>query len=151
MLETLTIITISFLLLAYFRPGKTPPLDAPLIVDCPQYRATFAPGLNVVEPFVRKFAAMLDTDEFKRMIASEPLYLKVTDSSVKINKSTDYLLAVEHKDGRFSFSATAMKADDFLRLFNVVMDSAVHPQLMQVTQDLVRQMNIKAIGLSPKS
>lgn len=151
MLETLTILTFSFLLLAYFRPGKTPPLGAPLIVSRAQYRATFAPGLNVVEPFVSKFAAIFESAEIKQEIVSKPLYLKITDTSFKVNKSSDYLLTVEHKDGHLSFSATTMKAEDFQRLFVPAPELVEHSLLMQVTQNLISQMNIKAIRLRPNS
>lgn len=52
MIETLTIITLSVLFLIFFRPGKTPPLDNPMVIERPgKYHVTLAPQLNLAQPF----------------------------------------------------------------------------------------------------
>lgn len=105
MLETATIITIIFLLLAKFRPGKTPPLASPLVIDSPQYHATLSPGLNLAEPFVRKAASAL-AELTPEQRTDTTLHLKVSDPALRNEKIGDFLLSIQLLDGRWNFHAT---------------------------------------------
>jgi hypothetical protein len=57
MIETMTLITLSLLFLIYFRPGKTPLLDNPLVINrTGRYQATLAPQTNLAQPFIETIA-----------------------------------------------------------------------------------------------
>lgn len=48
MMETLILITLPLLFLIYFRPGKTPPLDNPLVINrTGRHQSTLSPQLNL--------------------------------------------------------------------------------------------------------
>jgi len=62
MIETITIITLSVLFLIFFRPGKTPPLNNPLVIERPDhYHMTLPPQLNLAQPFIEAVAAQIGT------------------------------------------------------------------------------------------
>ena len=60
MIEFTTIVTLAILFLIFFRPGKTPPLENPLVIERPgQYHMTLAPQLNLAQPFIEEVASRL--------------------------------------------------------------------------------------------
>lgn len=110
MIETLTIISVSLLLLIYFRPGKTPPLNNPLVIERPgHYRVTLAPQLNLAQPFIEAIAAQigkpLDKDRY-----SQTQCFEVRDKQVTAHGHKHYLLAITQRNGLLFFQATAPRA-----------------------------------------
>ena len=110
MIETLTIITVSLLLLIYFRPGKTPLLDNPLVIERPgHYRVTLAPQLNLAQPFIEAIATHigkpLDKDHHSRTQCFE-----VRDGQVTAHGHKHYLLAITQRNGMLYFQATAPRS-----------------------------------------
>ncbi len=107
MIETLTLITLSILLLIYFRPGKTPPLDNMLVIERPgHYRVTLAAQLNLAQPFIEAIAteigAPLDANQHSRTLCFE-----VRDKQVTAHGHRHYLLAITQRDGMLYFQAAA--------------------------------------------
>lgn len=111
MIESLTIITLCVLYLVFFRPGKTPPLANPLVIDRPgKYHVTLAPHINLAQPFVEAIAQNL-LEHGKRSGNSDPQYFDVTDKHVKAHGQENYLLAISQRDGLLVFQASAPVAD----------------------------------------
>jgi len=107
MIETLTIITLCVLYLVFFRPGKTPPLKNPLVINRPgQYHVTLAPHLNLAQPFVEAIAHQL-IGSSKRSGDSSTQFFKVTDKHVTSHGHDTYLLAITQRDGILLFQAAA--------------------------------------------
>lgn len=112
MLETLTIITLSVLYLIFFRPGKTPPLENPLVIQrVGQYHITLAPKLNLAQPLIEDIA--------KRLVAigdsapdSATLCFEVRDKEVAAHGQDSYLLAITQRNGLLYFQAIASKAPE---------------------------------------
>lgn len=107
MIETLTLITISILLLIYFRPGKTPKLDNPLVINrTGRYQATLAPQLNLAQPFIEAIAEQLGSiSDTKQDIASQ--IFEVYDKQVTSHGQKFYLLAISQRDGMLYFDASS--------------------------------------------
>ena len=111
MIETLTIITLCILFLAFFRPGKTPPLNNPLVIDRPgKYHVTLAPHLNLAQPLVEAIALQLLASP-GRSGDSSTQYFEVRDKQVTSHGNEAYLLAITQRDGILYFQAAA-PADD---------------------------------------
>ena len=107
MIETLTIITLSVLLLIFFRPGKTPPLDNPLVIERPgQYHMTLAPQLNLAQPFIEDIAKQLGAEEGTSQNSTTQCF-KVHDKQVTAHGHDYYLLAVTQRNGMLYFQAIA--------------------------------------------
>ena len=105
MIETLTLITISILLLIYFRPGKTPKLNNPLVINrAGHYQAKLAPQLNLAQPFIEAIAEQLkpDIDGGKD---SATQFFEVYDNQVIARNHKFYLLAISQRDGMLYFEA----------------------------------------------
>lgn len=65
MIETFTIIILSVLFLAFFLPGKTPPLNNPLVIEHPgQYHMTLAPQLNLAQPFIEEVVKLISGQNY---------------------------------------------------------------------------------------
>ena len=107
MIESLTIITLCVLYLVFFRPGKTPPLSNPLVIDRPgKYHMTLAPHLNLAQPFVEAVAKQLiETPE--RSGDSDTLYFDAVDKHVTSHGHDNYLLAITQRGGILYFQAAA--------------------------------------------
>jgi len=107
MIETLTIITLCILYLVFFRPGKTPPLKNPLVIDRPgKYHVTLAPHLNLAQPFVEAIAQnFLESSD--RSGDSNTLYFEAKDKQAKAHGHDSYLLAITQRDGILLFQASA--------------------------------------------
>jgi hypothetical protein len=119
MIETLTIITLCVLYLVFFRPGKTPPLSNPLVINRPgKYHVTLAPHLNLAQPFVEAIAQQL-TESSERSGNCGTQYFRVTDKHVTSHGHDTYLLAITQRDGILLFQAAAPAGDtDHLQTIN---------------------------------
>ncbi|MEO8332461.1 MAG: hypothetical protein ABI479_08500 [Gallionella sp.] len=98
MIETLTLITLSFVLLILFRPGKTPPLDNPLVIERPgQFHMVLASKLNLAQPFIEAIAKQLASvaDIHPN---SATIYYEVSDKQVVAHGNTFYLLAITRRN-----------------------------------------------------
>ncbi len=107
MIETLTLITLTIVALILFRPGKTEPLDNPLVINrIGQFKAVLAPKINLAQPLLEAISRHLD--ERQRHIGdSRPLYFRISDREVKAHAKDFYLLAATLRDGVLYFQATA--------------------------------------------
>lgn len=106
MIETLTLITISVILLILFRPGKTPPLNNPLVIErAGKYHVTFAPQLNLAQPFIEAIANELRDSPSGGHSATQ--YFEVDDAQAKAHGHNAYLLAVTQRNGMTYFQATS--------------------------------------------
>ncbi len=112
MLETITIITLTLLLLAILRPGKTPPLDNPLTINrIGEFHAVLAPKINLAQPLLESASRHLNEQD-RKSGNSETHYFAVHDKEV-ISHGTDiYLLAATLRDGVLYFQATAPKENE---------------------------------------
>lgn len=111
MIETITLITLCVLYLVFFRPGKTPPLRNPLVIDRPgKYHVTLAPRLNLAQPFVEAIAHQL-LDDTERSGDSRTQFFNVTDKHVTSHGHDNYLLAITQRDKILFFQAAAPAAE----------------------------------------
>jgi len=112
MIETITIITLSVLFLIFFRPGKTPPLNNPLVIERPgQYHMTLTPQLNLAQPFIEAVAKQLGSQSDETQYSSTQ-YFEVRDRQVTAHGHDYYLLAITQCNGMQYFQATSPKSDD---------------------------------------
>ena len=110
MLETLTIITLSVLFLIFFRPGKTPPLDSPLVIERPgSHHMTLANKLNLAQPFIE--AAVVQAGAADAAQCSTTLCFEVRDKQVKAHGHDCYLLAVTRRNGTLYCQAISPPSD----------------------------------------
>src|SRR5487761_2630846 len=97
MVESATLITLCMLYLIFFRPGKTPPLENPLVIErAGQYHLTLAPRLNLAQPFIEAVAGQLALSSAQN-IASQ--FFEVRDKQVVAHGYDFYLLAVSRRNG----------------------------------------------------
>lgn len=102
MIETLTIITLCLIYLIFFRPGKTPPLENPLVIErAGKYHITFAPQLNLAQGFIEEVAARVDQD----LGDSDTHYFTVRDKQIRAHGAEYYLLALTRRNGMLYFQA----------------------------------------------
>jgi hypothetical protein len=112
MIETLTIITLSVLFLIFFRPGKTPPLDNPLVIERPgQYHMTLAPQLNLAQPFIEAVASQIDTSGNSTQSSATQCF-EVRDNQVTAHGHDCYLLAITQRNGILYFQAASPLTGD---------------------------------------
>jgi regulator of protease activity HflC (stomatin/prohibitin superfamily) len=139
MIETLTIITICMLLLIFFRPGKTPPLENPLVIERPgKYHVTLAPQLNLAQPFVEAVAQrLLETRQHNGNSSTQ--IFEVRDKQAVSHGHDEYLLAITQREGMLYFQAAAPTADDKLKAIGEL-SSAVLSRLPD-TGDLNRDVD----------
>ncbi|MEJ1959792.1 MAG: hypothetical protein WDM70_10520 [Nitrosomonadales bacterium] len=165
MIETLTIITLSVLYLVFFRPGKTPPLDNPLVIERPgQYHITLAPRLNLAQPFIeaiaRQVGAPSETAQY-----SKTQFFEVRDNQVRSHGYASYLLAITQRNGILYFQATSPTSNDetsYLRTISEFADaklarfpvtgeydSALDERIIATTQESARIRGIQLKRLPP--
>ncbi len=107
MIETITIVTVTLLLLAYFRPGKTEPLENPLTINkVGKFSALLAPKINLAQPLLDNMSGKLDAQQ-RNAGNSRTHYLTVQDKDVRAHGSDHYLLAMTLLDSMLYFQATA--------------------------------------------
>lgn len=105
MIETLTLITLCISYLIFFRPGKTPPLKNPLVIErVGHYRMTLAPQLNLAQPFIEAIAEQLRTSIDAKVNNSTHLF-EVRDKRVTSHGYDYYLLSVTGRAGLLYFQA----------------------------------------------
>lgn len=111
MIETLTILTLGFLYLVFFRPGKTPPLNNPLVIDRPgQFHMTLAPQLNLAQPLIEALAKQIGpSGDAAQHSATQ--YFELRDKHVTAHGHDAYLLAITLRNGTLYFQATRPQAD----------------------------------------
>jgi hypothetical protein len=107
----LTLVTLVLLIVVFVvKPGRTPPLKNPLIIDrTGKYHITLAPQLNLAQPYIEDISKQLDK------IGSLPLnssthYFEVRDADVKAHGRDYYLLAVTQRSGKLYFQAISSHA-----------------------------------------
>lgn len=124
MIETFTIITLSVLFLIFFRPGKTPPLNNPLVIEHPgKYHMTLAPQLNLAQPFIEDVVKLISGQDYWAQF-SMTQYFAVQDKQVKAHGNDCYLLAITLRNGMLYFQAARPKSDDQSDYQAVISDSA---------------------------
>jgi len=157
MIETLTLITLCILYLIFFRPGKTPPLKNPLVIDRPgKYHITLASHLNLALPYIETIAhQLLEPDE--RTGDSNTLYFIVRDKDAAAHGHETYLLAITQRDSILFFQATAPSGNSehvqTISAFshNVLArfpqsdepDSSVDQEIIRVAQQVANQRGVK--------
>ena len=106
MIETLTLITLSVLLLIYFRPGKMPPLDSPLVINrTGRYQATLAPQLNLAQPFIEAIAEQLAAANGVLPDSTTQIF-EVYDKQVVARGQQFYLLTISQREAMLYFQAS---------------------------------------------
>lgn len=105
MIETVTIITLCVTFLVLFRPGKTPPLDNPLVIErVGKYRMTLAPQLNLAQTLIEAIIKKLNaTEGVEANIAK--LAFEVFDKHVATKGQDCYVLTLSRQEGVYSFEA----------------------------------------------
>jgi hypothetical protein len=111
MIETLTVITICILLLIFFRPGKTPPLESRLVIERPgRYQIILAPRLNLAQPFIESVVEKVGVLE-DPTLSSKMHCFSVRDKHVAAHGKDGYLLAVTCRSGVLYFQGTPPAED----------------------------------------
>lgn len=162
MIETLTIITISLLLLIYFRSGKMPPLNNPLVIERPgHYRATLAPQLNLAQPFIEAIATQIGQPQANDRYSRTQCF-EVRDKQVTAHGHKHYLLAITQRNGMLYFQAAApqsMTPETLMEFGDTVMasipvtgvhDAALDERIVSAVQIAAqqRQIEIKILGVN---
>jgi len=107
MIETITLITLSLLLMSILRPGKTPPLDSPLIIERPgKYHMTLAPKLNLAQPFIETVAELAGKSNLDNQFSATKCF-EVRDNQVTSHGFECYLLAITLRNGLLYFQANS--------------------------------------------
>ena len=115
MIETITIITLSVLFLIFFRPGKTPPLNNPLVIERPgEYHMTLAPQLNLAQPFIEAISRQIGSPSDATQCSMTQRF-EVRDKHVTAHGHDSYLLAITQRNGIIYFQATSPLADQSSR------------------------------------
>ena len=112
MIETATIITLCMLYLIFFRPGKTPPLENPLVIErAGQFHATLAPRLNLAQAYIEEIAKQLGASGATTH-SSATQFFAVHDKQVTAHGYDFYLLAVTQRNGMLYFQAVSPASKD---------------------------------------
>ncbi len=112
MLETITLITLSLILMSILRPGKTPPLDNPLVIERPgHYHMTLAPLLNLAQPFIEALAGRIGSSHDPAQYSATQ-YFEVRDNQVTAHGHDCYLLAATQRNGIMFFQAASPSGGD---------------------------------------
>ena len=112
MIETATIITLCMLYLIFFRPGKTPPLENPLVIErAGQFHATLAPRLNLAQAYIEEIAKQLGASGATTH-SSATQFFAVQDKQVTAHGYDYYLLAVTLCNGMLYFQAASPSSKD---------------------------------------
>lgn len=163
MIELIILTTVTLVALSLIRPGKTPPLDNPLIIERPgQYHMTLAPQLNLAQPLIE--------DIVKRLRASgdlannsSTLCFEVRDKDVTAHGKDFYLLATTQRNGMLYFQAIASQAgfpkdriNTLLEFANAVLanipgtsapDKELNERIVAATHDAAQPRSIGIINL----
>ena len=124
MIETAIIITLCMLYLIFFRPGKTPPLENPLVIErAGQYHVTLAPQLNLAQPFIEEVARQLGASG-ATTYSSATQFFAVHDKQVTAHGYDFYLLAVTQRNGMLYFQVASPASKDDASQLQVIRDFA---------------------------
>lgn len=105
MIETITVITLCVLYLVFFRPGKTPLLEKPLLIERPgRYRITLAPKLNLAQPFIESVASRISVAN-EAIHSSAVQFFAVRDKQVATLVGAGFLLVIGYRNGMLYFQA----------------------------------------------
>jgi hypothetical protein len=107
----LTILALVLLIVVFFvKPGRTPPLQDPLIIDrAGKYHITLAPQLNLAQAYIENIAQQLDKIGCSPLNSST-IYFEVRDSNVIAHGRDFYLLAITQRNGKLYFQAISSHA-----------------------------------------
>jgi hypothetical protein len=120
MIEFTTLITLAILFLIFFRPGKTPPLESPLVIESPGlYHVTLAPQLNLAQPFIEKVIGRIGEQD-EQAADCETEFFEVRDRNVKAHGQDFYLLAVSRRNGMLYFQAAHPSSADPAENFKTI-------------------------------
>lgn len=112
MIETITLITICMIYLIFFRPGKTPPLENPLVIErAGKYHITLAPKLNLAQPFIEEIARQVNAVGIATG-SSTTLCFTVRDKQVTAHGYDLYLLAATQRNGMLYFQTASPSSND---------------------------------------
>jgi hypothetical protein len=107
MIEFIVIVTISVIILIFFRPGKTPPLNNSLVIERGgHYHVTLSPQLNLAQPYIEAIAREIGTAEDAAEY-SQTLCFEITDVNVAAHGQKSYLLAITKRNGMLYIQATS--------------------------------------------
>lgn len=121
MIETATIITLCLLYLIFFRPGKTPPLENPLVIERPgKYHVTLAPQLNLAQSYIEEIARQVNASS----ASSAPQFFAVHDKQVTAHGCDFYLLAVTQRNGMLYFQAARPASGDAVSQLHIIEEFA---------------------------
>lgn len=112
MIESATLITLCMLYLIFFRPGKTPPLQNPLVIErTGQYHLTLAPQLNLAQPFIEAVANQI-VSSGQAGQSSSTQFFEVRDKQVAAHGYDSYLLAITRRNGMLLIQAARPVSED---------------------------------------
>lgn len=159
----LTILTIvTLVVLSLLRPGKTPPLDNPLIIQRPgQYHMTLAPQLNLAQPLIEDIAKRLapTCDPAQN---SQTLCFEMRDREVTAHGQDHYQLTITQRNGMLYFQAIASpagypkdRAQAALEFANNVLaniplagepDASLNERIVSATRDAAQKRGIDVLN-----
>ena len=164
MIETITIITLSVLFLIFFRPGKTPPLDNPLVIERPgNYHMTLAPQLNLAQPFIEAIAKQIGISRYASEYSSMQCF-EVSDKSVTSHGQKSFLLTITLLNGMLYFHAASPRSGELtsdnpeIRKFNKSVIERIHVTgghssqlddlIVNATLEVAQKRNVQAKQLT---
>ncbi|WP_035382729.1 hypothetical protein [Ferriphaselus sp. R-1] len=105
MIELITLTILVTVVIALIRPGRTPPLDNPLVIERGgQFHSTLAPQLNLAQPLIEAIARRL-LDDGLPPGDSETLCFEIRDAEVAAHGQKFYLLGLTRRNGMLYFQA----------------------------------------------
>lgn len=109
MIELLTLSIVVAIVVTLIKPGRTPPLDNPLIIErVGQFHATLAPQLNLAQPLIEAISQGVHEEALPEG-DSETLCFEVRDADVSAHGHKFYLLGLTRRNGVLYFQAIAPK------------------------------------------
>lgn len=124
MIEFFILTILTLLVIAIIRPGKTPPLDNPLIIERPgEHHMTLAPQLNLAQPLLEAISKEIRAQgQVHKNCATQ--CFEVRDKQVKPHGQDFYLLAITLRNGMLYFQAIAPRplVRDSDSHFNMLME-----------------------------
>lgn len=126
MIELFVLTVLTLVVIAIIRPGKTPPLDRPLIIERPgQHHMTLAPQLNLAQPLLEAISKEI-REHVQAQENCPTQCFEVRDKQVKAHGQDFYLLAITQRNGMLYFQAIAPRplVRDGDSQFNTLMEFA---------------------------
>lgn len=126
MIELFVLTILTFVVIAIIRPGKTPPLENPLIIERPgQHHMTLAPQLNLAQPLIEAISKEIRAQvQVQENCATQ--CFEVRDKQARAHGQDFYLLAITQRNGMLYFQAIAPRplVRDRDSHFNTLMEFA---------------------------